>query len=437
MNPTPVCYDVTGGTLHALRFGDGPHTALAAHGITSSAMAWPAVADALPTSWSLVALDLRGRGVSRDLPGPFGLRAHAADLVRVAEALDRGGDLVLTGHSMGAYVAVRAAHHRPELFCRLVLVDGGVALPFPEDADADEVLDTTLGPAITRLRETYPTVDAYVDFFRSHPALGPFWNDTIEDYVRYDALDTPGGIRSRAVEDAVRADGRDLLVSGAELDAELRDLPLPVDLLVAPAGMFGQPPGLLPAQAVSSYGEVGNVCVETVPDTNHYTILFASKAAERVAAAITQGVSMSAEQTDAPAPIHRVPADVDDATVEAVGKLSEALETTERARGHLYSFHQLTGGADLQLGEAVDQLRKAGHPELADRVETELVGRNVIEGRWTFQIVEDYDDGYWSLFRELERTARDELTGGRAHLHEAAMKEDRRTHGHPDHAARP
>jgi hypothetical protein len=125
--------------------------------------------------------------------------------------------------------------------------------------------------------------------------------------------------------------------------------------------------------------------------------------------------------------------DIDEATVEAVGKLTEALETTERARGHLYSFHQLTGGADLQLGEACELLRAAGHDELATRIEHELVGRNVIADRWTFQVMEDYDDTYWSVFRAFEREARDTLTGGRRHLHEAAMKEERRTHGHPDH----
>ena len=140
---------------------------------------------------------------------------------------------------------------------------------------------------------------------------------------------------------------------------------------------------------------------------------------------------------DHPAPEHTVPSGVDDATVAAVGKLTEALETTERARGHLYTFHQLTGSADLQLGEAVEGLREAGHTELADRLERELVGRNVIEGRWTFQVVEDYDDGYWSAFRETERRVRDLLTDGRRHLFEAGMKEDRRTHGHPDHTARP
>jgi len=138
---------------------------------------------------------------------------------------------------------------------------------------------------------------------------------------------------------------------------------------------------------------------------------------------------------DTPAPEHRSPADLDAATREAVGRLTEALETTERARGHLYSFHQLTGTADLQIGDAVEKLRGAGHAELAEVIEREIVGRNVIPGHWTFQIVEEYDDSYWSALRDVERRVRDELTGGRRHLHEAAMKEDRRTHGHPDHTA--
>ena len=140
---------------------------------------------------------------------------------------------------------------------------------------------------------------------------------------------------------------------------------------------------------------------------------------------------------DGPDAAHQVPGGVDDATVEAAGKLTEALETTERARGHLYSFHQLTGSADLELGEAVELLRTAGQGDLADSIERDLVGRNVLPGRWTFQIVEEYDDTYWSAFRETERRVRDLLTDGRRHLFEAGMKEDRRTHGHPDHTARP
>lgn len=134
---------------------------------------------------------------------------------------------------------------------------------------------------------------------------------------------------------------------------------------------------------------------------------------------------------------HTRPAGVDDATVEALGKISEALEAVEVARGGLYTFHRLSGTADLTLGEGVDQLREAGHTELADRLERELVGRNVLQGRWTFQIVEEYDDGYYSTFKQLEREAREALVEGKRHLFEAEMKEDRRTQGKRAHEPHP
>jgi hypothetical protein len=140
---------------------------------------------------------------------------------------------------------------------------------------------------------------------------------------------------------------------------------------------------------------------------------------------------------DGPDDAHRIPAGVSGATVDALGTLSEALEHVERARGHLYSFHQASGSADLTLGKAVDELRDAGHGDLADRLAAELVGRNVIAGSWTFQIVEDYDDSYWSVFRDLEREAREALVQGRRHLFEARMKEQERTRGRPGHEARP
>ena len=162
-----------------------------------------------------------------------------------------------------------------------------------------------------------------------------------------------------------------------------------------------------------------------------------------------------------PDAVHRRPAGVDDATVEALGKLSEALEVVEQARGFLYGFHRLTGKADLALGEAVELLRTAGRADadetsagaaaatatnspaaadaaaLADEIESTLIGRNVIEGRWTFQLVEEYDDGYYAEFKAAERKAREQLAEGRRHLFEAEMKEDRRTHGRRHHEARP
>ena len=129
--------------------------------------------------------------------------------------------------------------------------------------------------------------------------------------------------------------------------------------------------------------------------------------------------------------------DLDDLTVAGLGKLSEALEAAEHARGLLYGFHRLTGTADLTLQDAVELLRKAGHEELADEIDRDLVGRNVIADRWTFQIVEDYDANYWSTFRGLEERARTELADGDRHVFEARMKQRERTQGHPHHEAGP
>lgn len=123
-------------------------------------------------------------------------------------------------------------------------------------------------------------------------------------------------------------------------------------------------------------------------------------------------------------------------TVEAVGKLSEAMETVEVARGHLYAFHQLSGHADFQVGEAVEKLRKAGHDELADLLDRELVGRNVLPGRWTFQVIEDYARTYYEPFQRFDAMAR-ELVGGHEHLYEAGLKRERRSPGVPGHEPDP
>ena len=96
------------------------------------------------------------------------------------------------------------------------------------------------------------------------------------------------------------------------------------------------------------------------------------------------------------------------------------------------------GVVELQLaGEAVEMLRGCGQGGLGADVDEHLVGRNVLEGRWTFQIVEEFDLTYYSAFREgLEHLER-ELLGGRRHVFESEMKDDRRTDGQRHHEHRP
>ncbi len=80
---------------------------------------------------------------------------------------------------------------------------------------------------------------------------------------------------------------------------------------------------------------------------------------------------------------HSRPPETSDASVSAVGRLSEAFEYLVRARGHLYSLHQLSGRVDILAEQAADELEQAGHDELAERLRREIVGRNVLNGRWT------------------------------------------------------
>ncbi|HKY15061.1 MAG TPA: hypothetical protein VJM33_09065 [Microthrixaceae bacterium] len=131
------------------------------------------------------------------------------------------------------------------------------------------------------------------------------------------------------------------------------------------------------------------------------------------------------------------PAGVDDATVRACGTLGEGFERLERARGHLYAFHQLLGRADFCFSEAADELADAGHEELATRIRREVVGRNVLEGRWTYQVVEEFDGCYFGPVADVERVVRDRLLEGRRHVYEAELKEQRRSHDLPGHERRP
>ena len=138
---------------------------------------------------------------------------------------------------------------------------------------------------------------------------------------------------------------------------------------------------------------------------------------------------------------HRRPDGAGDGAVAAAGKLSEALERVERARGAAGpSLHQLMGGAEC------DARRRRRRSSAAEGPYGDLADRDPASGwwaatwhvgRWTFQLVEEFDDGYYALFRELERAVRDTTMDGRRHVFEAEMKARRRTHGHPAHEAEP
>ena len=115
----------------------------------------------------------------------------------------------------------------------------------------------------------------------------------------------------------------------------------------------------------------------------------------------------------------------DSETVDAVGRASEALEYVERARGHLYAFHQLIGRADALFEESARRLAAEGHTAEAASLWRNVVGRDVLEGRWTFQIVEGFDDDYYEATRFEVARLEGALVGGRRHAHEETMRRRR------------
>ena len=89
----------------------------------------------------------------------------------------------------------------------------------------------------------------------------------------------------------------------------------------------------------------------------------------------------------------------------------------------------MSGQADLALQEAVQALRTAGRSDLAQEIQDVLIGRDVIPGMWTFQLVEAYDEHYWQVFRAAAAEVRRELTDGAPHVFEAELKVEEQTGG--------
>jgi pimeloyl-ACP methyl ester carboxylesterase len=285
--PEQVAVPVRGGELSVLRWraAAGAPVAVLLHGITSNALVWARVAAAVAGEVELVAPDLRGRAGSARLPGPYGLAAHADD---VAALLDRFGAAVLAGHSMGAFVATRAAAGSARYAVRgLVLVDGGLPFPEPPGADVGAKVAAMLGPTLARLDRTFPDLAAVRAFWAEHPAVGPWVDDpVVAAYLARDVVPVEGGVRSACVPEAIRTDGADVLANDRVLEAA-DDLPCPTTLLWATRGLQDQVPGLYDEVRVAGLGlELQGITAREVPGTNHYSIVWTPEGVAGIAAEV-------------------------------------------------------------------------------------------------------------------------------------------------------
>ncbi|MFD9125144.1 alpha/beta fold hydrolase [Kitasatospora sp. NPDC059571] len=276
---------VAGGELTALRWPaehPGAPTVVALHGITANALSWARVAHHLRGRVTLVAPDLRGRAGSNGIEGPYGIGAHADDVVALLDALgpERA---VVTGHSMGAFVAALAAARHPARVASLVLVDGGIGFPAPAGLAGDELITAVIGPAMRRLSMTFPDREAYRSFWQAHPAFTAVWSPWVDAYIQRDLEGEEPALRSSCRIDAVRTDGVQLF--DPEVLGAVRRLDCPAELLWAERGLMDEPQGLYDEERLRSAGVAGVVPIR-VTGTNHYTILVADAGAQAVAGRI-------------------------------------------------------------------------------------------------------------------------------------------------------
>jgi pimeloyl-ACP methyl ester carboxylesterase len=242
------------------------------------------LADALGDDFTVIAPDLRGRGRSANITGPFGMRAHADDLVAVLDHLGID-DVLLLGHSMGGFVAVVTAHRHRGRVRRLILVDGGLPLDLGplNDRPGEEIVQAVIGPALDRLRMTFPSREAYLDYWRPHPAIAEDWNTYLEEHYLYDLVGTEPELRSAVREDAVLRDGTDQLKESDVLDAIDR-LSHPTTLVHVPRGLMNQIPPLYSDEAVAAWSaKLPTLRAVFVDGVNHYTIGFSERGAKALA----------------------------------------------------------------------------------------------------------------------------------------------------------
>ena len=251
----------------------------ASRGRTSRGPAWRVLLPEL----HFVAPDLRGRGRSRELPGPFGMTRHADDLADVLDHLQIEKALVV-GHSMGAFASLVFSLRHADRSEGLVLVDGGLPIALPHGVTVED----TLGPAAARLTMTFSSRDEYLQLWRQHPAIVGNWSPDVEAYVDYDLIGTAPELHSSATVESMARDSHDL-VGTTEIEQALAALRAPTPLLTAPRGLLNEAP-LYSADTLSEWHDrIPALEIVEAADTNHYTIVLGA-GAPFVAAAIRSAV---------------------------------------------------------------------------------------------------------------------------------------------------
>jgi lipase len=271
---------------------------VALHGLTASHVNFIGIAERLAGRCALFALDLRGRGDSDKPEGPYGIAQHARDVATAMRAMGLGPSTIV-GHSMGAFVATALATQEPSLVSGLVLIDGGYLPDAPAGVSPELGLNAALTQRIGQLRNTYPSRQAYREFWRTQPNFPPEeWNPWVEAFLDYE-VSGESPVQPKASEAGVRFDLGEAFQPEA-ITERLKSIRVPTLLLRAESGFTpGQPPLFPDAVTAQVRAYVPHIEDHKFPGTTHYTIALGERAAAKVADLICELASRPRSQVTA------------------------------------------------------------------------------------------------------------------------------------------
>jgi pimeloyl-ACP methyl ester carboxylesterase len=271
---------------------------LALHGITANRRGFLPLVDELAGAVDFLAIDARGRGRSDKPTDPdaYGHHRHAEDAAEVLRSLGRRADVVM-GQSMGAWHGLLLAAHHPELVGALVLGDGGYFADLPVGTTPEQYVDGVMGPGwLDRLTAVVPSRDVLFAALKMVPPFAASWSPALEAMFDAGLEELPDGrVRNVCSPVAAKVDALDYFTVRPG-DAvpyprlALADVSCPVRLVRAPRGFdisqqTREP--LISEAAVEGFrGELPQLVVETVPDTNHYTVNFGPAGVAALATAV-------------------------------------------------------------------------------------------------------------------------------------------------------
>jgi pimeloyl-ACP methyl ester carboxylesterase len=241
---------------------------LALHGLTSTSQVWNGLAAARP-DLRLVAPDLPGRGGSVEVVAAPGLPGHAAVVRDLVDALGLD-DLVLVGHSMGAFLAPLVAADLGDRVRRVVLVDGGVA-PARSVLLRRPVVRTLFSVQLRLVDRRWPSPQAHLDKVEGRAATArPDLMPALLEWAEHSL--GPDG-RPRLAPRRLVADAVDALAGSPTLPA-LAGSTVPVHLVAAARGADDSRAAFLADDAIGLAREAVPRLTWERADANHVTVMF-------------------------------------------------------------------------------------------------------------------------------------------------------------------